>query len=142
LLSHIFFFFGLIPLFLIIAFFKGKNSFNINIHDIHFVSDVTSWCFISMIYFTLIGFSYFYLYSKKKLQKKWLIIIHLIFQIIVLIPFLYLLIVENNDSLSFKNYEIHLFMVTYFIIASFVFIISIVLHFINFFTSLFLQKAS
>jgi len=135
------FFFGLIPVFLIIGFIKRDIPIDINISYIYYLINVDFWCYVSAVYFGLIGINYLSLNLIKKHPKKGLTITHLILQILCLIPYLYVVLkLDENGYLSNNNFLNTLEINNVFVIAFLLFIISIVIHLINFFSSLLLKK--
>jgi hypothetical protein len=135
------FFFALIPLFVIIGFVKRDIPININISYIYYLINVDFWCYITAVFFGLIGVNYLSLNWVKKYPNKWLTILHLILQVICVIP--YLFAVFNLDkSGNFNNYN--LFQNNSFrnilIISFLLFLASVFVHLINFFSSLLLRK--
>ena len=83
------FFFGLIPVFLIIGFINRNIPIDINISFIYYLINVDFWCYVSAVYFGLIGINYLSLNIIKKEPKKGLTITHLVLQILCLLPYLY-----------------------------------------------------
>lgn len=132
------FFFGLVPLFIILALISRDKTIDISVHDTYFVISNYHICLFSAIFYAMIGINYFSLQWSNKPPKKWLTIVHLSLQTISLIPFLYSLLNSNsngnfstNNSIGFA--ELHMILVISFLI----FILSLLIHLINFFTSLF-----
>lgn len=135
-----YFFFGLVPIFILIAIFKGENAVDINIHATYFVISVKHLCFISAIFFCLIGINYFSLIWMEKPPKKWLTIIHIILQVLSLIPFIYWLFVEASEDLNSNYWNFYQFMIVSLLIAFILFTLSVLIHLTNFLSSIFLKK--
>ncbi|MCI2227966.1 hypothetical protein MC378_02220 [Polaribacter sp. MSW13] len=135
------FFFGLIPVFILISIFKGKYQIGFNFNDNYFITDLKFWSAISAVFFGLIGLNYFALHWANKPAKKWLTIIHISLQILAFI----LVLTRNNWNWIGKQYSQEASLLndhsSFVIFVSFIiFIISIFIHLINFFTSLFLKS--
>ena len=131
------FFFGLVPLFVIIGLLNMKSYIKLRIDYLNFDLDISLLCNISAVFFLLIGFNYYSLFWVQKEPKKSLTITHIILQLISLIPFILLIFSvdfsKNNPSI-FTNTNLLL------IISFIIFLISVFIHLINFFTSLFLKS--
>lgn len=135
------FFFGLIPVFVIIGLLNINVPLNINISYIYYLINVDFWCYVSAVYCGLIGINYLSLNIIKKNPKKGLTATHIILQLLCIIP--YILAVFQLDE--YGNYPENSFLnspifSTILVIGFAVFILSIVIHLINFFTSLLLKK--
>lgn len=122
------FFFGLVPLFLILGLFKRESYINLKVNYLNFDLDISLLCYISSVFFLLIGFNYFSLYWVQKYPKKALTISHIVLQLFSITPFILIVF-------SFNFSQTYLVLVLSFII----FLFSIIIHLINFFTSLFLK---
>ena len=135
------FFFGLIPIFVILGIIKRNTPINLNISYIYYLINVDLWCYISAVFLALIGLNYLSLYWVKKPVNKWLTIMHIFLQIVCLLPYFYA-ILNLNDKGEFSSngiIEIHnLKMIL--AIAFLLFLISLLIHLINFFSSLFLKR--
>ncbi len=130
------FFFGLVPLFLVIGFLKRDSFLNINVDYIYFDINISLICNISAVFFLLIGFNYYSLFWAQKTPKKTLTIIHIVLQLLTIIPFLSVILsfkIDGNISTNFVSNNLIL------IVSFIVFLLSIFVHLINFFTSLFLK---
>jgi len=122
------FFFGLVPLFVILGLSKKENYINLSFNYLIFDLDISLICNISAVFFLLIGFNYYSLYWVQKFPKKSLTISHILLQLLSLIPFILLVF-------SFNFSQTYLVLIGSFI----VFLFSIIIHLINFFTSLLLK---
>ena len=134
------FFFGLVPIFIIIAFLSGDKVIDINIYNTYFVMEKYHLYLFSATFFAMIGINYFSLFWAEKPPKKWLTIIHLILQTIALT----LLLTSNNWNWLLGNNNSTLLdnianSSTIIIFSFLIFLLSIFVHLINFFTSLFLK---
>lgn len=135
------FFFGLIPIFVILGLIKRNIPIDINISYIHYLINVDFWCYITAVYFGLMGINYLSLYWAKKNPNSWLTITHITLQVICLIP--YLISVFNLDetgSLLESNIPFQDNLNSILLTAFFIFLVSILIHLINFFSSLLLKK--
>lgn len=135
------FFFGLIPIYIIIGFIKRNTPIDLNISYIYYLINVDFWCYVSAVYFALIGLNYFSLNWAQKYPKKWLTITHILLQIISSLPYLYCIFkldqsgdLREGKFLWFINLESILFF------SFILFLLSIFIHLINFFTSLFFKR--
>lgn len=134
------FFFGLIPIFIIIGFLKRNIPIDINISYIHYLINVDFWSYITAVYFGLMGINYLALNWVKKNPNKWLTITHILLQIICILPYLYAVFnldeygnLNNNPIFETDSFGSIL------LISFFVFLLSILIHLINFFSSLLLK---
>nr|WP_298993404.1 hypothetical protein [uncultured Polaribacter sp.] len=135
------FFFGLIPIFLIIGFINRNIPIDINISFIYYLINVDFWCYVSAVYFGLIGINYLSLNIIKKEPKKGLTITHLVLQVLCLLPYLYAVLnLDENGNLPnssfFNSVEFNYIFIGGFLL----FITSIFVHLINFFSSLLLKR--
>ncbi|SDR87924.1 hypothetical protein SAMN05216503_1252 [Polaribacter sp. KT25b] len=134
------FFFGLAFVFILLGLYKKDITLDIAVYSTYFEFHADFWCYLSAIFFCLIGLNYFSLIWAKKTPKVWLTILHIFLQTISLIPFIYGIFSLNSDE---KLTQINSF---YFIdldlaiaISFIIFLCSIFIHLISFFTSLFLK---
>lgn len=134
------FFFAFAFTFIVLGFLKKNMYADIALFDTYFVFYADLWCFISAVFFSLIGLNYFCLIWAKKDPNIWLTILHLFLQIVSLMPFMYVIFSLKSDHklptnifLSFVNLDLAL------VLSFVIFLISIFIHLINFFTSLFLK---
>ena len=123
------FFFGLVPVFIIISLFSNDNAFTISIEATYFVIPYFPFFIFSAIYFTMIGINYFSLVWADKPPKKWLTTIHILLQILAII-----LLFTPNILSSFSKYSNSIIVISFLI-----FLLSAFIHLINFFTSLLLK---
>ena len=134
------YFFALIPIYLIIGFIKRNTPIDINISYINYLINVEFWCYVSALYFSLIGLNYVALNWAKKYPKKWLTITHIILQTLAIIPFIYAVLRLNKEGfLKGDQFFGILNLETVLIFSFFLFILSIFVHLVNFFVSLFLK---
>ena len=132
------FFFSLIPIFILIGFLSGNDSFDINIHDTYFVFEYKSIYFLFSVFFGLIGLNYFSLYWGNKSIKKGLTITHLVFQILSLILFFthsFWMFTEENPIPNGQELILD-YSILIIIISFFIFLIGTIIHLISFFYSL------
>ncbi len=135
------FFFGLCISFTILGIINKGAFLDINIGDTFYVVGLHFWFYISAIFFALIGLNYFSLHWAEKTPNMWLTLSHLLLQSISLL----LLLTKHHWNWVGNNYPKELNLVnnnseTVLGIAIILFIISILVHLIIFFTSLFLKK--
>lgn len=126
---------------MLLGVFKRNIPIDISISYIHYLINVDFWCYITALYFGLMGINYLSLYWAKKQPNNWLTIAHITLQIVCIIP--YLISVFNLDetgSLIYNNLPFQENLSNILLIAFFIFLMSILVHLINFFSSLLLKK--
>jgi len=134
---HIFFFI-LIPVLLLFGYLNKESTIDINIYNSFFVIHQKSICYISAVFFGLIGLNYFSLIWAKRPPKKWLTRVHIILQSISLI----LLFTRNSWNWIGENeYPLELNLAPDYsnlilIISFFFFLMATLIHLANFFISL------
>ena len=135
------FFFGLIPVFIIIGFVKNEAVIDINVGYMYLELAISTLCYLSAIFFSLIGINYFSVILAGKNLKKGLTITHILLQIISFIPFFYILFTASttNETVTNSQQILDLFSVPLFV-GFFLFLSAIFIHLINFSVSLFLKK--
>ncbi|MFD2528277.1 MULTISPECIES: hypothetical protein [Polaribacter] len=119
----------------------NNNLINIDFMDIYMTISINYWFYVSAVYFLLIAFNYYILKWTGKKPNKWLTILHLITQISSLVTLMisqYFKTLKTYNNLDYKN--LYNYSSLLFTIAIIFFLISIFLHFTNFFTALFLKK--
>ncbi len=134
-----FFFWMLIPIFILINVLDLKKSIDINIHDTYIIIEISQLSLYAVFLFLLIGVNYFIIHKLTKPLNTWITRVHIILQIVVLIPFIIFLISDEiTPSLSstILSMDANLFIVIQFLI----FFISLIIHFINFVMSIFIYK--
>jgi hypothetical protein len=98
------------------------------------------WCYIAAVFFCLIGFNYFSLFWAKKKPKIWLTSIHIVLQIVSLIPFIIAIFsVQTDGTFSTNGFFAFMPVDQAFMLSFLIFLFSVFIHLINFFTSLFLK---
>lgn len=119
----------------------NNNLINIDFMDIYMTVSINYWFYVSAVYFLLIAFNYYILKWTGKKPNKWLTILHLITQISSLVTLMtsqYFKTLKTYNNLYYTN--LYNYSSLLFTIAIILFLISIFLHFTNFFTALFLKK--
>ena len=136
-----YYFFALIPIYIIIGLIKRNTPIDINISYINYLINVDFWCYVSALYFSLIGLNYVALSWAKKNPKNWLILLHIVLQTLSIIPFIYAVLrldeqglLKGDQFLGILNLESVL------IFSFFLFLLSNFVHLVIFFTSLFLKR--
>lgn len=120
---------------------NNNNLINIDFMDIYMTVSINYWFYVSAVYFLLIAFNYYILKWTGKKPNKWLTILHLITQISSLVTLIisqYFKNLKTHNNLDYRN--LYNYSSLLFTIAIILFLISIFLHFTNFFTALFLKK--
>ena len=135
------FFFALVPIYFIIGLIKRNTPIDINISYIYYLINVDFWCYVSAVYFALIGLNYFSLSWAQKYPKKWLTILHIILQVVSSLPYLYCIFkLDKNGDLNEGKFLWIIDLESILFFSFILFLISIFVHLINFFTSLFLKR--
>lgn len=93
-------------------------------------------CLVSAFFFLLIFVNYLSIYIVGKKPKRLLSALHIIFQVIALVPFIYFLF----KAKYFTNYTDISNMNTVLLIAFILFLLASLIHIINFTVSLFLKQ--
>lgn len=132
------FFFGLIPVSIILAMLLKDQEVLINYYDSSITAQLKYIYFLSAFFFCLLGFNYFSLHWANKTPKKGLTIIHILLQV-----FSFVLLItrdkwnwlhsanQTNEGLVIDNSNFILF------ISFLLFLLATFFHLINFFLSLF-----
>jgi cytochrome bd-type quinol oxidase subunit 2 len=135
------FFFGLIPIFVLGAILSGNSVIDLNIHTIYFLMSIKHLGLLSAFFFLLIGANYFLLYWAQKPPQKGLTVLHVVLQILALIPFIYSFWYMNSDGQFIENTFFSIIDLNIALLISFLlFLISILIHIINLLISAFLTK--
>ncbi|APG64224.1 hypothetical protein LPB136_02060 [Tenacibaculum todarodis] len=127
-----FFFFGLIPVSIILGFIFKNNSLKIAYYGGDFSINYWNTFLIMAVFFSLMGLNYFALNWAKKRSKKWLTIIHILFQTLSLI--LFVIYILKIDNVKTEN-EADIINIILFC-SLLLFVISVFIHLINFIISL------
>jgi uncharacterized membrane protein (DUF485 family) len=135
------FFFSLTVLFIIISFFRKDIQVDITIYDTFFAVSVPYLCYLSAAFFGLVGANYYVLHWVQKHPKKLWTSAHLFLQVISLILYLYFIFsLSNNQSLLANPSAINNSTSLVLKLSVILFIIATIVHFINFFISLFAKQ--
>lgn len=130
------FFFGLVPVFILISFFRSESNFDLNIYDTYVVIAISHLCYLSAGFFGLIGINYYVLHWAKKTHKQALTSMHITLQIASLLFFIYFMFsIPGNNTLE-TAYPSPIDENSLFVVSFVLFLIATILHFINFFMSL------
>lgn len=136
-----FFFFGLTAVFVVLGTFNNNKPIDINISFVHYLINIDFWCYISALFFTLIGINYLTLNWVKRQPNKILVVLHLLLQISSLVPFLFAIFSYDQTGSLPKNNMMNVDNLQYILlIALILFLTSIFIHFIVFFSSIFLKS--
>ncbi len=129
------FFFGLIPVALILGLIFKSQTLDFAYYGGNISFNYLSIFAMSSVYFGLIGLNYFSLKLINKPPKKWLSIMHIVIQVVALAILIYYILTINTLETNQEKQIINLV----FFIGFILFLVSILVHLINFFTSLFLK---
>jgi hypothetical protein len=132
------FFFGLIPILLVLGFLYKKETLDINISYTYYVIAYHHLSYLFAVFFGLIWLNYFSLYWVQKKPIKWMTLMHIILQVLAL---LFFFTKDKWNWLGKNNYPTELNMTIDYsnlilISSTFLFILSAFIHLINFFVSL------
>lgn len=135
------FFFGLSIITFIAAYIFSDHSLDVSFFDTYFVISYKYFCQFSAIFYLMIALNYFVLNWTEKQPIKWLTITHIFLQLLSLL----LLITKDNwnwiGDNSLENYNLQNENANLLVFLSFlVFILSILIHLVNFFASLLLKR--
>lgn len=135
------FFFGCIPIFLLIAILSGDRSISVHLFDLYFMLSIRSISLFSSYLFLLIGLDYSVLYWIERPPQKTLSALHIFLQIIVIIPYLIAVYftyknVDLTDHPLFPFVDFN----TVLLLSFTVFLVSILVHLLNFLISIFVKK--
>ena len=126
------FFITLAILIMIVGFLKSDSNLDLNYFLAFLLVDVWSVSLVSALFFILISVNYASLSLIGKKTKKPLTIIHIVLQVIALIPLLYFMIKATPESQPETVVQSNVILLISFV----VFVISVIIHLINFFYSL------
>jgi hypothetical protein len=130
------FFFGIIPFSVILGLLLRNETVNFAYYGVAISFNCASIFTISSVFFSMIGLNYFSLLLVKKQPKKGLTVLHIVFQIISLTLFIYYILSMINLETSQEKQLLSFI----FFIGFVFFLISILIHLVNFFISLLLKK--
>lgn len=130
------FFLALVPLVLLSGLLNREASITVNISATYFLIDVWSMSIFSMVFFFLIFINYYALHAIKKPAKLILSIIHMVLQIIAIIPLFYVFFTADVKRDYTETVDMNVILVLGFM----VFIMASFIHLINFFVSLLGKK--
>lgn len=131
------FFFGMIPVSIILALIFNNDQIIIHYYDGNFIAQLKYVYYLSAFFFSLIGFNYFSILWANKTPKKNLTIIHIVLQVISFT----LLITRNcwswlhsanqtTEGLVIDNSNFIVFM------SFLIFLLATLFHLVNFFSTL------
>ena len=124
-----------------LGFLNRNIPIDINISFIYYLINVDFWCYVSAVFFGLVGVNYLSLNLIKKNPKKGLTITHILLQILCLIPYLFAVFkLDENGTLKNTEFLNDIGFENYLIVGFILFILSIIIHLINFFISLLLKR--
>ena len=126
------FFWGLVPLCLIIAYSLKSSAIKISYYGGNFTIGYQVLFIFSTIFFALIGINYFSIKLMDKKVKKSLTLIHISIQTISLFLLFFYIHQTIKETTNFHAD----FLNTLLVVASFLFLIATFFHLINFFLSL------
>ena len=126
------FFILLAILIMAVGIYKDGAQLDLNYFLAFLLVDVWSVALVSALFFVLISVNYASLSLTEKKAKKSLTIVHIVLQIIALIPLVYFMLTADEkasgESVAYSNIVL--------LISFFIFLVSVIVHLINFFYSL------
>lgn len=136
-----YFFFGCTPIFLSFALLGENSTISIPIFAMQFMLSISSlslfWCFL----FLLFGLDYLVLHWIERPPKKGLSAIHILLQIIAIIPFFVAIyFTQTEDKFADHRFFLNLDFSSILILSFVVFLLSIFVHILNFLAGLFAKK--
>ncbi|MDT7832117.1 hypothetical protein RQM59_06975 [Flavobacteriaceae bacterium S356] len=134
------FFFGLVPIFILISFFRSDTSFDFNFQNTYFAIAIPYLCYLSAAFFGLVGINYYVLHWARKAHKKALTSIHITLQIASLLFFIYFMFSIPGNNNSGTAYPSPIDENSLFIVSFALFIIATIVHFVNFIMSLLAKR--
>lgn len=130
------FFFGLVPVTLILSFLFRNKALNIAYYEGELSIKYKSIFLLMSVFFILLSLNYIALAWATKKPKKWGTIFHILLQFISLILFIVYAFKVNKSSSSYQTDILNIIM----LLSVSLFILSIFIHFINFFVSLLMEQ--
>lgn len=130
------FFLALVPIVFLSGLLNRESTIDVNIHATYIVMDIWALSVFSTVFFFLIFINYYALHAIKKPAKRILSIIHIVLQIIALIPLFYIFFTADTK----RDYAQTVDMNIIFVLGFVVFIMASFVHLINFFASLLGKK--
>lgn len=134
-----YFFFTLSILAIISACIVSENGFFVNIFSVYLVIPFKSASILASIFFLLICINYFAISWVNKKANSILTIIHIILQVLAIILIIYGGFEQTTNDYN-QNYFQNSSIITFTFLGILVFILSIFIHLVNFFTSLFSKR--
>jgi predicted signal transduction protein with EAL and GGDEF domain len=129
-------FIGFSLIVLISGYANNENSIPLDIGATYILLDVWSASIYSAIFFVLVAVNYAMITIAQKTAKPTLTAIHIVLQIISLIPFLYYFYTADEN----RNYDASLWMNQILTISFLIFLVGTVLHFFNFIATIIKKK--
>lgn len=126
------FFWSLIPILILVSIIFRNTTVSYS----YFNLDLKFLCYLTAIFFGLIGFNYFSLLWANKIPKKGLTIAHIILQVLAILFFGFYSYQSENKETAF--HEDFLFLTL--LCSLLLFITATFIHLINFFLSLLSKK--
>lgn len=132
------FFIFLAILMIITGVSKEGSKLDFNYFLAFLLIDVWSVSLVSAVFFVLISFNYVSLYFTNKKPNNILTYLHISLQILALLPLLYYMWTSSPKNLSQNVSSSNITL----LISFFIFLLSVTIHLINFFYSLFKKNNS
>lgn len=126
------FFFGLVPISIILALIFKNNSLNLAYYGGSFSINYWNLFFVMSFLFSLMGLNYFALNWVKKRLKKWLTILHITSQAFSLVLFVMYILKIDNVKTENETDIVNIILFCSLLLL----VISVFVHLINFFISL------
>ena len=132
------FFFGLVPVTLILSFLFRNKTIDITYYNGELSIKYLSIFLLMSVFFILLSFNYLALKWAERKPKKWGTIFHILLQFISLILFV-IYAFKIDAATTIQQADILNIMM---LLSIALFILSIFIHFINFFVSLLMEQDS
>lgn len=130
------FFIILAILILILGLFNKDGAIKLAVYGTYFNLKTWSVCLFSSVFFVLIAINYASLSITQKRPKRFLTILHIVLQVLALIPLIYFIFNAETN----RSYEQVSQMNIILIAAFLLFIVATIIHLVNFIASLVAKK--
>lgn len=129
-------FLALVPIVFISGLLNRESTIDVNIYATYIVMDIWSLSVFSTVFLFLIFINYYALHAIKKPAKRILTVLHIVLQVIALIPLFYVFFTADTK----RNFTQTIDMNAILILGFMIFIVASFVHLVNFFVSLISKK--